>query len=94
MRPLRRLLAGLEPAVYAASPACTGAAVIQPAAQPAAAAAAAGQADQAAADAAAGVLGPVTAEDLAAALSVTKPSAQGFEQQYADFSSRFGQTAG
>jgi hypothetical protein len=33
----------------------------------------------------------VTAEDLEAALSVTKPSAKGYEKQYAEFTSKFGQ---
>jgi len=80
MRPLRRLLAALEPSVYSDSSA----------ASPAAALTGAG-AGAAAAPRHVLELGPVTADDVAAALSVTKPSAQGYEQQYADFSSKFGQ---
>eukprot|EP00775_Hariotina_reticulata_P012382 gene12382-12516_t len=38
------------------------------------------------------VLEPVTASDIAAALAVTKPSAQAYEAQYQEFSIRFGQT--
>lgn len=70
MRPLRRLLAVLEPSVYAGSAAASGALegggpLLE--------------------------LGPVTAEDLTAALAVTKSSGKGLEGQYAEFTSRFGQ---
>jgi hypothetical protein len=121
MRPLRRLLSVLEPAVYAGNTAAVGTAPAQSqltvGTAPAAAgikagvtfttAAARGVAGTAgatagvAAAAAAAVegtqaqqlleLGPVTAEDLVAALSVTKSSAQCYEKQYAEFSSKFGQ---
>jgi hypothetical protein len=37
-------------------------------------------------------VGPVTASDIQAALAVTKPSAQVYEAQYQEFSTRFGQS--
>lgn len=91
MRPLRRLLVGLEPAVYAGSPACSGLGASAAAVAATAVAAAAAPSGQAAPAADALCLGPVTAEDLEAALSVTKPSAKGYEKQYAEFTSKFGQ---
>jgi hypothetical protein len=78
MRPLRRLLAVLEPAVYADSSSSSS--------QGSAAAARASSKDGPTAN-----LGPVTADDLRSALAFTKPSAQGMEQHYAEFSCRFGQ---
>lgn len=129
MRPLRRLLAVLEPNVYAGSTAAVGTAATAAAQTQSAAGslqtagvktltaagasagstctqatsagvAAAGGSAGGAGGVAGGTggsqapsleLGPVTADDLSAALSVTKPSAQGYDKQYAEFSSKFGQ---
>eukprot|EP00878_Enallax_costatus_P015755 GHUV01016509.1.p3 GENE.GHUV01016509.1~~GHUV01016509.1.p3 ORF type:complete len:216 (+),score=75.49 GHUV01016509.1:356-1003(+) len=95
MRPLRRLMAVLEPSVYERTPgdssngaACSG----TTASRPSKGAPAAASFKDPAALAASVDLEPVTAEDVAAALAVTKPSAQAYEQQYRDFSSRYGQT--
>ncbi|KAF6256210.1 katanin p60 catalytic subunit [Scenedesmus sp. NREL 46B-D3] len=85
MRPLRRLMAVLEPSVYTStegdninggssiprSTECKGAV--------------AGSSETAV------ELGPVTAQDAAAALAATKPSAQAYEAQYAEFSTKYGQ---
>lgn len=93
----------LEPSVYAGSSAAVGVATGGTAAAAAgsttkaraagAAACTDGADGAAAAGADAGLLelGPVTADDLTAALQVSKSSAQGYEQQYAEFSSKFGQ---
>ncbi|KAI8465723.1 MAG: P-loop containing nucleoside triphosphate hydrolase protein [Monoraphidium minutum] len=87
MRPLRRLMALLEPA------ACGGDGGGGTAA---AAAAAAGPPGGGAAGAAAAarLLGPVTAADVAAALAATKPTAGLYAAEYTAFSERFGQLLG
>lgn len=76
MRPLRRLLTALEPGVYGDA---------------ATTAAAEGSGTAGAGVDTADSLQSVSVDDLNAALLVTKPSAQGYERQYAEFSTKFGQ---
>jgi hypothetical protein len=85
MRPLRRLLAVLEPGTYSSGSSSSssggGSSSSGSSSQP-----------PSARDANETQLGPVTARDLAAALAATKPTGQGMAQQYAKFDARYGQT--
>lgn len=97
MRPLRRLLAVLEPGVYTNSTSNSSSqsadATVPPTSEAAAPAATQGSSSKGSGSGSQLLsLQPVTASDLSGALAVTKPSAQGMEQRYAEFSSRFGQT--
>jgi hypothetical protein len=90
MRPLRRLMAVLEPTVYSSS--STGSSNHSSSSKgntsssSSRSAAPAASSEQAALE-----LGPVTAQDVAAALAATKPSAQVYEAQYQEFSTKYGQ---
>jgi katanin p60 ATPase-containing subunit A1 len=87
MRPLRRLVAVLEPSVYTSTDSkdSSGSSSRSNASSTSSRGAAAGSNE------AAFELGPVTAQDVAAALAATKPSAQAYEAQYQEFSTRYGQ---
>jgi katanin p60 ATPase-containing subunit A1 len=82
MRPLRRLMAVLEPSVYNST---EGNGSNSSSSASNSRGAAAGS------DEAGSQLGPVTVQDVAAALAATKPSAQAYEAQYAEFSAKYGQ---
>lgn len=99
MRPLRRLMAVLEPSVYdrniAAYSDSNDANTSDMAGGSASNMVMSGASPDSldpSALAATVQLGPVSAADVTAALAVTKPSAQAFEQQYRDFSNKYGQT--
>lgn len=85
MRPLRRLMAVLEPSVYTSTEGdnINGSSSIPRSTE--CKGAVAGSSETAV------ELGPVTAQDAAAALAATKPSAQAYEAQYAEFSTKYGQ---
>jgi hypothetical protein len=83
MRPLRRLMAVLEPSVYSSA---EGTNISSNSSKASSSRSAAAGNDEAGLQ-----LGPVTAQDVAAALAATKPSAQAYEAQYAEFSTKYGQ---
>jgi katanin p60 ATPase-containing subunit A1 len=87
MRPLRRLMAVLEPSVYNS----TEGSKISNTNGSSSSKASSSRGAAAGNDEAGLQLGPVTAQDVAAALAATKPSAQAYEAQYAEFSMKYGQ---
>uniref|UniRef100_A0A383VC06 Katanin p60 ATPase-containing subunit A-like 2 n=1 Tax=Tetradesmus obliquus TaxID=3088 RepID=A0A383VC06_TETOB len=85
MRPLRRLMAVLEPSVYTSAEGQSSSSSSKVSSTTSKGAAAGSS------EATAMELGPVTAEDVAAALAATKPSAQAYEAHYEEFSMKYGQ---